>query len=465
MRRKLLILSILIVAVPGLFIQGQEGNVNGLENLKKCLDNIVQSHIIPLGREVGKAGILKKLRSAEEDFKQCGIKDGPAVKEEILKLFSRYIKEADGFNIRGRYTTKSKTYSEKLDEKFQQLINLVDDQIAKLKTQKQEVKEKKEETPPKKPAVDRNVKGEVKDRNVVEDKKEEEVSKRDFFLWLQGESQAYVLQLIILLVVLFALIYFFVYKRLESHVKGEGEAVRHEVAVARNTIIDALTKMEAEMVRQFHKVNKKLDYIVYHLKDASVHGDIDAGIRREDQRQTPFREQDDLGVREWESEQERAPEVRIDFPVMSFPEKWKNQILHKFNERQDRIIDFSQQIRKTEVIREWFKIVGRRLKEYSQDTEKTFFKSVYPSIKTLRSKLTKQEFEEFEEIFFKAFLSALDIEEFGRRGEQYEPDKHTAYMKEGDRGGGRVYVIQKVDIPGYRMRFGGEILEKAHVVL
>ncbi|MCI0471540.1 MAG: hypothetical protein L0Y73_07780, partial [Candidatus Aminicenantes bacterium] len=166
-----------------------------------------------------------------------------------------------------------------------------------------------------------------------------------------------------------------------------------------------------------------------------------------------------------ESKPVEAFKPAIAFTQKDFTETWKKQIVSTFNQAYSRVEEFSSRIKKFDDIKQWFTIIGRRLNDYPRDTEKSFFKNIYPGIKTLRSKLSNIEFEEFREIFFRNFLNTLEIEEFGRKGDQFNPEKHEPYKKSNVMSGGTIQTIQKVDMPGYKSKYSPEILEKALVEL
>ena len=460
---KLFVTSIILsLMVQGFSIRGNTNdNVESLKQVKGCINVIIDKHIIPLEKEDGKAKILKRLNDAKKDFEQCGIANNHPSKKEILEMFEKYIKEANGFGVREQYPGKSQAYSKKLKEKFLHLIQLIDDKI---------------EAGYKKPAKKLEKKPGSELQRKIQEKKQEDISKRDFLFWLKGEYQTYILQMMILLAILFALIYFLIYKNIRKHIDKKNDLLQSKLMETKNILHSKISEAEENLSAKIVEVDRKVKELILQLKYIDDERAIETSTgfssfeqpKQKTEKEietTPVQEVDEIEVLKEEQEIPGKPEITIDFPVTSFRETWKNQILHEFMKNQEKIIEFSVRARKLEEIKEWFGIVGRRLQAYTQDTEKTFFKNIYPSIKTLQSKLTRQEFDEFREIFFKVFLEALGIEEFGQKGDQFNPERHHAYMKYGSRKGGDVYFIKKVDYPGYKMKYTSEILQKAYVEL
>jgi preprotein translocase subunit YajC len=448
--------------VQGVPIPGKTNdNAEPLKQVKGCINDIIYKHIIPLEKENGKAKILKKLKDAKKDFEQCGITNDYPIKKEVLEMFEKYIKEANGFGVREQYPEKSQAYSKKLKEKFLHLIQLIDGKI---------------EAGDKKPGKKEEKKLSSEQQKKIQDRKQQDISKRDFLFWLRGEYQAYILQMMILLAILFALIYFLIYKNIRKHIDEKNDLLQSKLMETKNNLHNKISEAEQNLSILIGEVDTKVKQLILQLKYIDDERAIEtspAFSSIEQPQQTPKKEVetppgqevDEITVLKEEQKIPDKPEITIDFPVTSFRETWKNQILHEFMKNQEKIIEFSVRARTLEEIKEWFGIVGRRLQAYPQDTEKTFFINIYPSIKTLQSKLTRQEFDEFKGIFFKSFLETLDIEEFGQKGDQFNPERHHAYMKSGSRKGGEVYFIKKVDYPGYKMKYTSEILQKAYVEL
>ncbi len=458
---KFLIISIILLfAVPGFPANGQEDyNVNWLKELKACINDIINSHVTQLEKESGKAAILKRLRDAKSNFEQCGIANNDPNKEEVLETLDKYITEAEKFEVREQYPEKSQEYSEKLREKFSYVIQLIDKQIEG----NGEKSDKKEEIPG------------PGQKEKSQDKKQQVISKENLPFRQQGDYKPYIFLSLILLGILFGLIYFFIYKKIRKNIEEKSELFQRKLIEVKDNLHKSISHAEENLSTKIGEVDGKLKQLILQLK----YMDDD---RLDDMKRSPTpppaesfdkpgtgiqsgQEIEGLQVLEEEQKIPGKPGIAIDFPVTSFRETWKNKILHEFKKNHDKMIEFGKRTGKLEEFKEWFRIVGRRLQAYPQDTEKTFFINIYPGIKTLQSKLARQEIDEFKEIFFKAFLDTLEIEEFGQIGEQFNPGKHSAYVKEVDKKGGEMYFIKKVDYPGYKMKYTSEILQKAYVVL
>lgn len=438
MKRKFLIPLILVI-LSVVLVRGDDrtDKIDRLKGLKSCIEAVIKDQVSSLSSKESRKDIIETLNNTKLAFEKC-VLDYPKYKQEILTVFDSYKKETGEFKPQAKYPDEAQEYSENLENKFRQLIKTIDDDMKEL------------EQPPVQTAT-KKIKSQVKTGQTPAQPQ----AGIGFYLVILG----------LVIVISSGLIHFFFFKQMKSLIEARNSLIEGKLSDLGNKFNNRISDLDEKLLSELNEINNKINGMILQIKYLDL-GQETEGIDQ----LPPGTEKPTRGIT---VEQEYIEELRpeqvmrpaIDFPQQSFQENWKNQVVSTFIRGREQLEEFSTRTQKFDEIDQWFTLMWRRLVGYPQDTEKIFFKNIYPSIKTLRSKLSDIEFEEFKVIFFRDFLNVLEIEEFGQKGEQFNPEKHQPYVKDRERSGGMSQIIQKVDMPGYKAKYTSEILEKALVEL
>ncbi len=428
-----------MLTLPALLVGGADktGKLDRLKEVKNCIEAVIDDHVITLAAKKERSDIIKSLNETRSAFEKCAA-DYPELKKEILDLFDSYKKETSDFKAKEEYPDKALEYSRNLEAKFKQLIEAIDNDIEGLNT-----------------LVNKTAGAKNKTRVLTGEQPAQPQTRIGFFLFILG----------LVIVTSFIIIHFFFYKKTKRLIDAAHDMTRTRTTDIINIVNRKFSEFDDKHSSTLNEIDSKLKGLIMQIKYLDVGQETEPTNRLHpiteiSPRQIPV-EQEYIE----ESKPEEVFKPLIAFPQQNFPENWKNRIVAIFNQMSRQVEEFSLRIQKLDDIEQWFNIIGRRLSDYTHDTEKSFFKNIYPSIKTLRSKLTDIEFEEFREIFFKDFLNVLEIEEFGQVRDQFNPEKHQPYVRDRERSGGTSQFVRKVDMPGFKSKYSGEILEKALVEL
>ncbi|MGD2091232.1 MAG: hypothetical protein PVH61_33965 [Candidatus Aminicenantes bacterium] len=444
-------LLIILAAIVLIFPQAKNKiSIDQLQKWKTSIHLLGQKHIESMKNLKYKNEIEKALKTLKNEFINSGITRTDKGKE-VLTVIDAYINEVSKLKRKAGvgYQEKSAKFSRELNKKFQDLIAVIGNTIKSMSADQPGAA-----ASPLPPPSDLK----VKEPTPKQDKKAAQTRGQDITkVTLQiTDLLGIVIAVFLLNLLAGILLYVIFYKNERKKIHQQYGRVNMALTDIKNGIADlrrGVIDLKDELSTGFDTLKNQQRDIILLVKQygeemvekfSSSPGNTTAPgtIVKPDIIQSP---------------------PLIDFPgELTGGQRWVNLIISAYQKNQEKIINLVEKATHGPLIKKWLENIGKEVKNSTENNrdEKSFFESIYPDIKTNRSKLSDFELNEFKNAFLDPLLKALEIEEFAQPGERFNPTMHQVIGEQRGSGGN---VIKRVLEPGYRMKYEQDIIRKALV--
>lgn len=443
MKQKRTIFFLVTIIVFCLLLQADNNDVI------QCLQDI-KSEISDLEMLDQRSDITKKLKIIEEKFKGCEIPESKLV-IDIETIFQEIRDKTDRKGNRGLM----EQYAEELEYKLNHLINQT---------------------------IETSQRNTEKANQNIPDKSIEQIG------WDTSSISLMVYIILILLIINTCLALFFYFGIFRKEFKGLADATvkidqsLYSLTKENKSIKQNLDEVEKRILRSFEGKLDELDNllqertkdIILLLKDirkelteppAKTPPSPPPSRTRDDKPKPGEQVADKLGdafdVQD-SPQLDKPTAIKINFPKpKELDQQWKNQIASVFYTSEVEIIGFIKTIENKGIVIKWIEDIGKQLVKPSNQQKNAFVQDIFQGIETLRLRLSKTGtiyYEQFKKIFLSPFFNALDLEEFGKKGDPFDPNKHEPIGGSGD---GK--TVTRVVSSGYIDKYQREIIVKARV--